>query len=182
MDSCSVPGCERPRAAKGYCTAHWSRWRAHGDPGPAEIRVRRHGWSDEDRFWDNVDKDGPDGCWLWTGQILYHGYGHFWRRGTTKVVAHRFSYEALVGPVAAGLELDHLCRVRHCVNPEHLEPVTHSENNRRTAGLRAIKTHCKRGHEFTPENTRMNGRARVCRECARILDRESKARLKRKAA
>lgn len=113
---------------------------------------------------------GPNGCCLWTGPVDTHGYG---RHG--KPVAHRVIYELIVGPIPDGLELDHLCRVPRCVNPHHLEPVTHAENVRRGmagsvngARLRA-KTHCKRGHQFTSENTYVypNGE-RECRTCARM--------------
>jgi hypothetical protein len=91
-----------------------------------------------ERFWPQVDFDGPGGCWLWTGQANKGGYGAFSvgsrydgnRRG---VRAHRWAYEALVGPIPEGLQLDHLCRNPPCVNPAHLEPVTHAENMRRWA-------------------------------------------------
>ncbi len=72
----------------------------------------------------------PDGCWHWTGSRVHNGYGLFWIGGSN-VRAHRAMYELMVGPIPAGLDLDHLCRVRHCVNPEHLEPVTRAENLRR---------------------------------------------------
>lgn len=94
-------------------------------------------------------------------------------------VAHKFAYQYVIGLIPDGLTLDHLCTVRHCVNPAHLEPVTMKENLMRGNGFgakNARKTHCHRGHEFTPENTlTINGR-RVCRPCNRLRLRERYAK------
>ena len=105
-------------------------------------------------------------------KINASGYGVFAITSLKSMLAHRFSYELLVGPIAPGLELDHLCRVRACCNPAHLEPVTPLENFRRgyaIAAINARKTHCKHGHEFSPENTYVytgkQGTSRICREC-----------------
>ena len=108
----------------------------------------------EERFWAKVDKQ-PDGCWLWQGAITDRGYGCFRNREGKYRGAHRFSYEEHVGPIPDGLVLDHLCRVRNCVNPDHLEPVTAKTNSQRGLGGRnnAVKTHCPAGHPYTPENT-----------------------------
>ena len=132
-----------------------------------------------DRFWGKVDKAGPTSqhapslgrCWLWLGSVNADGYGNFGseRRGPI-VKAHKFSYELHHGPVPDGLELDHLCHVRRCVNPEHLEPVTHAENVRR-ALPRTPRTHCNEGHAFTPENTGWHHGRRFCRECNRAYQR-----------
>lgn len=114
-----------------------------------------------DRFWSKVEK--TETCWLWTGGTARNGYGSFWD-GNRIGRAHRYAYELLVGPIPEGLQLDHLCRVRLCVNPAHLEPVTQQENIRRAM---VSRTHCKRGHEFTPENTVwLNAKHRRCRKCA----------------
>jgi hypothetical protein len=90
-----------------------------------------------ERFWEKVDKSAPGGCWLWTAATKSHGYGFV---AIAKVEgrsilrqAHRVAYELTHGPIPDGLEIDHLCRVRNCVNPAHLEAVTHSENCRRAA-------------------------------------------------
>jgi hypothetical protein len=128
----------------------------------------------EGRLWEKVSPDPNCGCWFWTGATSSRrlGYGTIYANGRHQP-AHRVSYELFVGPVPVGLELDHLCRVPCCVNPDHLEPVTHQENTRRgTAGkvagaLQQAKTHCPSGHPYTPENTyyRANGH-RECRECS----------------
>lgn len=103
-----------------------------------------------------------DGCWDWIGGCTGNGYGAFVPElGGPQVRAHRFVYELLVGPIPAGLQLDHLCRRRRCVRPGHLEPVTEAENHARTALVR-----CCRGHEFTDENTyRVPAGPRQCRAC-----------------
>lgn len=86
------------------------------------------------RFWPRVRKvDGA--CWEWIGARIAAGYGVFWN-GRLNTYAHRFAYELLVGPIPAGLTIDHLCRNTSCVNPAHMEPVTRAENNRRTRGHR----------------------------------------------
>lgn len=120
----------------------------------------------ETRFWNFVDKTGPDGCWLWTGGNN-RGYGLFWLGGQpTQVYAHRFAYELCVGPIPAGLEIDHLCFVRSCVNPDHLEAVTTSVNGQRR-GERYRPQLCKYGHPYDDENTyvRPDGKGRDCRIC-----------------
>ena len=134
-------------------------------------------------------------CWVWQKVCNPKGYAksHFADLGKNKRV-HRVSYELYVGPIPEGLTLDHLCRVKSCVNPAHLEPVTALENIRRAVGFSAkprrrlgrnvpgrpkgsktdpalLPTHCKHGHEYTPENTGMDCGKRRCRECSRANDR-----------
>lgn len=108
-------------------------------------------------------------CWLWTGRIGKRGYVDVWSPIAKKTMrAHRVVYELLVGPIPDGLMLDHLCRTRHCVNPDHLEPVTVRENTLRGFGptaQHARQTHCKRGHPFDDQNTIHTKFGRNCREC-----------------
>lgn len=132
------------------------------------------------KFWARVDKTGS--CWVWTGPKRGVGYGVISVDSKPKAV-HRFAYELLVGPIPEGLVLDHLCRNRLCVRPEHLEAVTQQVNILRGVGYTAVaarKTHCKRGHEYTPENTVKATNGRWCRECRKAWARADAA--KRRAA
>lgn len=124
---------------------------------------------------DRVEVDEATGCWLWTLSRTSAGYGqaHDPRQRRRRSLAHRLSYELFVGPIPEGLQLDHLCRVRHCVNPSHLEPVTQAENMRR--GMWASRTHCSRGHEYTQENTYLTRGFRECRTCHAERQREQRA-------
>jgi hypothetical protein len=126
------------------------------------------------RFWDKVEPDPSSGCWRWTACTNAKGYGSFGVATRQTALAHRVAYEATVGPIPSGRECDHICRVRCCVNPSHIEPVTHAENVRRGRGgeIHGSKTHCKHGHEFSEGNTywRPSG-GRTCKECDRAQKR-----------
>jgi hypothetical protein len=116
-------------------------------------------------FWSRVQF--TESCWLWMGARNTCGYGCYGRRSR----AHRVAYETLIEPIAAGLTVDHLCRVRHCVNPDHLEIVTNRENILRGNGptaRHARATHCEHGHPFDEANTYKWKTLRQCRACGRI--------------
>ena len=129
----------------------------------------------------------PNGCWIWFGATKPDGYGVMNVNGK-HARAHRVSYEAFVGPIPAGLVIDHLCCQKNCVNWRHLEPVTNSENTKRfTATIAKLdqKSHCKNGHKLSgPASVvyRMNGRYRtqLCRECALTTNRRAGAKFRRK--
>lgn len=125
-----------------------------------------------DRLWDKVDASGD--CWEWTGSLDGRSYGHLMGDGGRTVKAHRAAYQTLVGPIPAGLDLDHLCRNRSCVNPDHLEPVTRSENLRRSplVGRRSNLTSCPQGHPYDDANTYVDKRGRRgCKQCRREATR-----------
>lgn len=136
------------------------------------------------RFWSKVSIGAPNDCWLWIAQISLGGYGVFWfeNRGQS---AHRVVYKLLIGPIPEGLSIDHLCRVRRCVNPHHLEPVTQKENALRGVSpwaRNAHKTHCPQGHVYNQTNTRIVAGSRYCRECGRARCRSYYRRKKQEMA
>lgn len=125
-----------------------------------------------EHFMSKISPEPNSGCWLWVSSLDEKGYGLLWHNGRTRK-AHRVGHELLVGPIPKGLELDHLCRVRCCVNPKHLEAVTHAVNMSR--GSRASKTKCPKGHIYVGENLYVNSKGqRWCRECGRMNQRAAK--------
>jgi len=125
-----------------------------------------------ERFWRRVTLS-DDGCWLWHGGLFFGGYGSYFFNGKS-MRAHRVTYTVLIGEIPTGLCIDHLCRVRHCVNPEHLEPVTLRENILRgeSVSAKAAKvTHCPQEHPYLGENLRTAHGYRTCWECRRAYDR-----------
>lgn len=183
---CTVDECDTPAKTCGLCVKHyWRRWAN----GTTDLIVRT---SNEIRFARYTPN--RDGCWVWTGPIAEHnGYGRLYLDGPRpkkRQAAHVYAYLTRVGPIPDGYEIDHLCKVRACVNPEHLEAVTHRENIRRsnvgkaTAARHRARTHCKRGHELTEANLyrRPSGLSRrECKECKRIEGAERYERSKRAA-
>lgn len=145
--------------------------------------------TDDERFWLKVEK--TEVCWLWTGALNDAGYGRFVERladgRQRNHRAHRWLWERLNGLVPEGLELDHLCRVRHCVNPAHLEPVDHRTNVLRGNGIaarHAVKTHCPQGHPYSVTNTyrrvtKQGTPGRQCRVCRKAHDARRSPRPKR---
>ncbi len=135
-----------------------------------------------DRFMKYVMPVPECGCFVWLGEYNSNGYGRF-RVGRKWILAHRFAYSQAYGAIPYRLDLDHVCRVRGCVNPAHLEPVTRRENLLRGTGFVAVnarKTHCPQGHEFNAENTyyppRTNRIERACRACRREQQKRWKER------
>ena len=135
-----------------------------------------------ERFWPKVDKDShPGGCWVWTAAITSHGYGNFWS-GERFVKAHRFSYQLSVGSLAPDDVLDHLCRNRACVNPTHLDVVTHKVNNLRglsPAADNARKMRCPAGHAYDYVRRTPHGEGRDCKTCKRDALRRFRERRRR---
>ena len=128
--------------------------------------------NDADYIKSRIEIDAA-GCWIWQLVLFYDGYGRCAAQRGTSRMAHILSYRTFRGPVPAGLELDHLCRVRSCVNPDHLEAVTPRVNTRRSlspAARNAVKTHCIHGHEFSLENTYLYRNMRQCRACQKARD------------
>lgn len=128
-----------------------------------EIRAERY-----------IERTGT--CWIWKGTILQSGYGQIVIRNTKKARAHRFMYERAKGKIPDGLQLDHLCRNKLCVNPDHLEIVTGRENLMRSTSFVAInarKTHCHKGHPLFGTNLNITPMgSRRCKECGKLAMRE----------
>lgn len=143
------------------------------DMAEATPKKRRRTTPPEIRFMRKVAIDATTGCWLWLG-VTSNGYGQF-RDGRT-VRAHRWSYQHFVGPVSIDLDLDHLCRVRSCVNPQHLEPVTRQVNLRRSPLTSTARSDCPKGHPLDGWDRKRN--SRYCKTCNRISNRRWKERRK----
>lgn len=135
-----------------------------------------------DRFMTKVQV--TESCWLWLASKNMAGYGQFWS-GEKLVRAHRFAFEHQFGSIPPGLEIDHICGNRACVNPDHMRCVSHRENMRASNsifGRNAVKTHCKRGHAFEGSNLYISKTgSRQCRACLAMHARNSKRR-RREAA
>lgn len=172
-----LPGGRVGRPRK-YCSEACKRACYSSRPAATDITLKA------DAFWRRV-VTGP-GCWEWQGAVSHHGYGRFAPRANgaaTRIYAHRFSLLLAGVQVPDGMVVDHLCRNRRCVNPDHLEVVTQQVNVLRGVSQSAVnakKSFCDDGHEFTPENTyfRPDRTGRQCRACQRRREaayRERKA-------
>jgi hypothetical protein len=136
------------------------------------------------RVFDRLSIAGSGQCWEWKGRLNGSGYGtvnNVYRHKPRNVLVHRFMYEMAVGPIPSELQIDHLCRNRACGNPKHMELVTSRENTLRGDGPTAKntrKTHCPRGHEYTPENTYTppGTNHRYCKTCKREVDWQRRGR------
>lgn len=168
---CSIEGCDGVKFCRGWCKRHYDRWSRLGDPTAGKLLPM------PERFWDKVSKSPDDGCWLWTSALTVERHGVFRLEGRT-VSAHRLAYEMAVGQIPEGLEIDHTCHSRdltcrggkacmhrRCVNPDHLEPVTHLVNVQR-GRTNGNKTRCPQGHPYDESNTHVGPTGfRFCRIC-----------------
>jgi len=177
---CKAENCSRDRSVKGYCSKHYQRLLKHGDAEHVS-QIRDDNVA---RFWAYADTSGgDDACWPWHSTDR-NGYGSMFLNGEGRrsVLAHRFAYELLVGPIPEGLVIDHTCHRpsecdlasscphRRCCNPRHLEAVETVVNNHRGntwSGRNVRKTHCPQGHPYDDENTFERNGVRTCRTCAR---------------
>lgn len=188
---CNEPSTSQRKGER--CRRCYRTFRASSDYVP--LRRGRRPTPVSDRVLSRIAA-GANGCWIWTGQLNNQGYGamQFARPGEqprkrTKL-AHRVSYELLVGPIPDGLTIDHLCMVRRCINPGHLEVVTSQENALRSPDTLASRwghrTHCERGHEFTTDNTilrpRRDNPVKFYRDCRQCRKDRSPARAMKTAA
>ena len=146
---CSFTPCGRPVQAKGLCNSHyWQRWdgrtlstlRKDKPPRPRKARVRKPKPSREELFWSKVEK--TDTCWLWTAGRCGRDrrYGKFGVGYPRAALAHRWSYENAYGPIPAGMQVDHICRVTLCVRPDHLRLATNKQNHENVVAQRDSKT------------------------------------------
>lgn len=174
--TCSIAGCARKMASRTWCNTHYERWRRTGS---TDLAPRP---SLEQRFWSKVDATGS--CWEWTGARSDTGYGSFHGpRGASN--AHRTSWVLLMGPIPKGLVLDHLCRNRLCVNPDHLEPVTEQVNIRRgySPMVRAsLADTCPRGHSLADAYVVRRGGVATSRQCRPCLRERQRQEYRRKRA
>lgn len=175
--NCSFPDCGGPINAKGLCSAHYWQMR-RGETLHAVVKKAKK-FSAAIIAFDEVpcqrtDLKGP--CHVFRGKKRAHGYCKISNLGVEEYV-HRIVWIRANGPIPEGLEIDHQCCNKACCNIDHLRAVAHQVNSTENLSspsmwqIMAAKTHCPKGHEYTPENTRKYGRGRWCRECARIRSR-----------
>lgn len=171
--TCAADDCSDKPKARGWCNIHYKRWRRTG-----QIEIQRSKTPAAIRSLKYYIAGSSDECWPWTGFEETTGYGRMVDDRGRLTTATRIVYEARVGPIPAGLTLDHLCRNRICVNPNHLEPVTQAVNNSRIPRVPALV--CRNGHKLTEDNVVLRGRIgkRTCRKCERARCARQKSREK----
>lgn len=179
--SCGRSFRSRRRSAR-FCSLECS--------AKGQRRPNRGGAPLKERVRQGIQIDDATGCWLWLKALNNQGYGQI-RVGDRTELAHRVAYVAFIGPIPADRELDHKCRMPRCVNPDHLEPVTHAQNIVRgigPSGARArlyAQTHCKRGHPLSGENiyrSQLRFGRRICRACRQLAWQRRKAKRTKGAA
>lgn len=168
--TCSIDGCGRKIAGRGFCASHLRRFREYGN---AEAGPPIRGYSPplprsatlEDRFWAKVNIPADVlGCWEWTGALNPgNGYAVIQAAPGRRRFAHQVSYELSMGTIGTGMEIDHVCRNRKCVNPLHLRAVSASDNSRARPDRKV--THCPKGHPYSGDNLYEHKGHRHCRAC-----------------
>lgn len=179
---CKQQPCENEAKTLGWCILHYHR---HYYGRPMDVPKAPRKSDPYIRFISLAIINPETGCWIWNANRNHSGYGMFKFKGKSRV-AHKWIYEFLNGEVKPPLQLDHLCMVKCCVNPSHLEPVTASENIRRAHRAygterkpkvkkeNIIKTHCPYGHPYSGDNLRMIGpNHRQCITCHRKAVRQT---------
>lgn len=150
---CSLRNCEKRHFGLGYCQMHHRRFKLYGDPLKTQ-RNRLQG-TPEERFWKSFKKGA--GCWVWAKGVFPNGYGKHPIRGRD-VLAHRFAFELLRGPVPDGLFLDHRCNNRACVNPDHLRPANNKQNMENQPKVRTDNRTGHRGVSYMPKRGKFRAR------------------------
>lgn len=179
--TCCIPNCGKPHEARGWCWAHYSRWRRHGDPLAG---TTARGMDPIDRFlpklnWSPHRFEGTR-CLVWTAGLTAGGYGQFNDGTRNPIVAHRWLWQRWVGPIRSGDQLHHRCHNKLCVNPRHIESLAPSDHSRLHGGP-ALKVTCKHGHPMSEARISPSG-ARICRACEADKKRRYKARKRARAA